>query len=335
MKKILKCSMIIIGTLIGAGFASGKEIVIFFNYFLEKGILGMILSSFLFGVVIYEIINIVNQMDLANYIDLVNKNRFFTIIIKAFTFICFCIMLSGIGTFVNEQHNVNFWIGTIGTGLICFLSFLFKFNGLEKINKYLVPLILVGIITLSFTSKANIENTTMDITNFHQAGLLTNWVQSSILYFGYNSILLVPILLEMRQYRFHKKEISILSIFVSLLLCTIGLIVYFTLKKYSIEIIYAEMPMLFIAKQTDKIIFYCYSLVIIFAIFTTAFSSGYAILKLNQDKNYFKNCILICVLGVVFARIGFSNLVNWCFPIFGYFGVLQMVYILLINKKNL
>mgnify|MGYP007102037769 CR=1 FL=1 len=52
MKKIIKCLMIIIGTLIGAGFASGKEIATFFNRFSDQGLAGVILASSLFGILV-------------------------------------------------------------------------------------------------------------------------------------------------------------------------------------------------------------------------------------------------------------------------------------------
>lgn len=45
MKNILKICFVIIGTIIGAGFASGKEIYTFFNIYGPKGFLGLIISN--------------------------------------------------------------------------------------------------------------------------------------------------------------------------------------------------------------------------------------------------------------------------------------------------
>ena len=44
MKNISKVSFVIIGTMIGAGFASGQEIYAFFSIYGIKGILGIIIS---------------------------------------------------------------------------------------------------------------------------------------------------------------------------------------------------------------------------------------------------------------------------------------------------
>ena len=51
---ILKVVFVIIGTLIGAGFASGQEIYIFFFSYGVKGLMGIVVSSVLIGVTIYK-----------------------------------------------------------------------------------------------------------------------------------------------------------------------------------------------------------------------------------------------------------------------------------------
>ena len=49
---MLNAVFVIIGTIIGAGFASGKEIFTFFNIYGGYGILGIFLAEFLIGFVI-------------------------------------------------------------------------------------------------------------------------------------------------------------------------------------------------------------------------------------------------------------------------------------------
>ena len=55
MKNILKVVLVIIGTLIGAGFASGKEVYVFFNKYGSCGLYGMILSGIILSLVIYKV----------------------------------------------------------------------------------------------------------------------------------------------------------------------------------------------------------------------------------------------------------------------------------------
>ena len=55
---ILKVIFVIIGTLIGAGFASGQEVYVFFFSFGIKGVLGITISSILIGLTIYKTLKI-------------------------------------------------------------------------------------------------------------------------------------------------------------------------------------------------------------------------------------------------------------------------------------
>ena len=67
MKNILKIVFVIIGTLIGAGFASGQEIYIFFFSHGMKGLLGIVISSSLMGIVIYQSLKIIKTEEINTY----------------------------------------------------------------------------------------------------------------------------------------------------------------------------------------------------------------------------------------------------------------------------
>ena len=45
----------------------------------------------------------------------------------------------------------------------------------------------------------------------------------------------------------------------------------------------------------------------------------------NQNRKYIQAGITICTLAVLFSGIGFSNLINSLYPIFGYLGLIQIL----------
>ena len=332
MKNIFKCAMIVIGTLIGAGFASGKEIASFFNVFLDEGLYGLLISCAIFGIIIYCVMNLINKYELSKYEELVNGNKFVLFIMKAFTFVCFCIMISAIGSYGEQQYSISFWYGASFAGIICFILFLFKFSGLEKLNNFLVPFILVGIFILGIANY-DVNSVELEVGNFHKSIFMNNWFISALLYAGYNSILLIPILAELNIYKLKKRDVFLLSCFSTLLLSIAGVLIYFAISLFYPDILSIELPTLFLAEVCGKAIKYFYSIVILFAIFTTAFSCGYSFLRMSKGKNYFRNTCLICVLGVILSRIGFSDMINFFFPIFGYLGILQVLIIVLSKRK--
>ena len=79
MRDILKTIFVIIGTMIGAGFASGQEIYLFFNRYGTMGILGLIISCTLAGIIIYKVFQIVKNKKIHTYSEFLenissNKN---------------------------------------------------------------------------------------------------------------------------------------------------------------------------------------------------------------------------------------------------------------------
>ena len=69
MKNILKVVFVIIGTLIGAGFASGQEMYVFFFSYGMQGLIGIIISSILMGIIIYQTLKLLDKYEIRTYKD--------------------------------------------------------------------------------------------------------------------------------------------------------------------------------------------------------------------------------------------------------------------------
>ena len=67
LKNILIITMTIIGSIIGAGFASGQEINSFFYKYGIIGILGILISIFLISLIIYKVFLIIKKENINNY----------------------------------------------------------------------------------------------------------------------------------------------------------------------------------------------------------------------------------------------------------------------------
>lgn len=152
MKDIFICLAIIIGTIIGAGFASGREILNFFNSYETKGLFGILISSILFGIITSVILLVVKKKNIKEYSELVSNQKFIEVALKIFSVVCFCIMISGVGTFADEQLNINFWYGSALAASFSYIMFLKKFKGIEVFNCLLVPFIILGILIIGFSN---------------------------------------------------------------------------------------------------------------------------------------------------------------------------------------
>ena len=91
-----------------------------------------------------------------------------------------------------------------------------------------------------------------------------------------------------------------------------------------------EMPLVYIAGNLKAIYKYLYGIVILSSIFTTAISAGYGFLN-NVSKNkkmYSYLNLFICTSSILVSNIGFSNLINYLYPIFGVLGIVQIFFII-------
>ena len=108
LKRILKGLFVIIGTLIGAGFASGQEIYIFFYKYGTNGIIGIAISSLLIGIIVYKVLEISRKKQIKNYKEFLgilvkneNQLNIFNTVINIFILITFYIMIAGFGAYFD------------------------------------------------------------------------------------------------------------------------------------------------------------------------------------------------------------------------------------------
>lgn len=152
---ILKVVFVIIGTLIGAGFASGQEIYTFFFSFGIKGILGVIISSILIGITIYKTLRIIQKNNVSNYKDFLNcliKSKkiqeITNIIVNIFILASFYIMIAGFGAYLQQELNLNNIIGSGILAILCLIIFKTNIEGFVKINEILIPILILVVTSI-------------------------------------------------------------------------------------------------------------------------------------------------------------------------------------------
>ena len=152
---ILKVVFVIIGTLIGAGFASGQEVNIFFFSFGVKGLIGIILSSFIIGIIIYKTFKIIYKNNINNYKEFLNCllknekiNNITNSIINIFILVSFYVMIAGFGAYLQQELNLNSIIGSSILTILCLVLFKTNVNGLVKVNEVLIPILIIIVILI-------------------------------------------------------------------------------------------------------------------------------------------------------------------------------------------
>lgn len=340
MKNVLKIVLVIMGTLIGAGFASGREIYLFFGKFGKLGIIGILISGILTGIIIYIALKMINKKDINNYNDFLEKinikNKYINLLIKniitIFLLISFYIMVAAFSAYINQNYEIPIYISSIIFAVLTYIIFIKNIQGMIKVNEILVPFLLILILYLGVKNIPYLVETKNVLeNNINEKGFFLN----SILYASYNSIMLIPVLVTMKKYINSKAQIKKISIISSALIIVLSLCIFGLLLRGKYYIQNVEMPLLNITMQFGKIYLYIYSFIIITSIFTTAISAGYSFLEnVSKNKKQYKIILIfMSVTSVLVSNIGFSKLVEILYPLFGILGIVQIIFLVRKNKE--
>ena len=319
MKEIFSIVLVIIGALVGAGFASGQEIYSFFYSYGSIGIVGIIITCCLISLMIYKSLRIIYSNKINSYDEFLNifiKNekvtKVISIVINILLLVTFYIMVAGFGAYFEQEIGVKRIIGSSILVIMTAIVFFTSVKGVMKVSEYVVPLLIFFIIIIGGKNLLTISSNTESLY------IKRGWLISSIIYCSYNMILLIPVLISIRKQITKKENIKYISILCGILMIIMSLLLYILLMKVDVELSTIEMPIVYVIRTFFKQYKTIYAFIILTSIFTTAISIGIGLLQnANDDKRkYLHLVIFMCVTGLIVSNIGFSKLVNLMYPVF-------------------
>ncbi len=324
MKQILNISFVYIGLVIGAGFASGREIFEYFNIPSKTSSHGVALATLWFGLISYIIMSLAKSLKAETFEQFIEKVSlkaapFIKSFMYSFMFCGFFVMLSASGTLFRDTLNIPFGIGVFVLAVFCFIVFSFDLKGIVAINNILVPFMLIGMTLLCIFSLGS------DAPVFSAFETLkSNMLISAMCYVSYNTITAGAVLVPLSAKQSNKTIIRA-SVLSTLVLGLLIFIVWFTLNLFFNDILSAEMPLLTLAAFRGDIYKSLYAMVLFMALCTTAISHGFGILSKFRFKKTSDRIIaaaLLCLIAMPFAKLGFSTLIANLYSGFGYLGLI-------------
>ncbi len=333
MRNILKVVFVIIGTMIGAGFASGQEVYLFFFSYGIEGMIGLIISGLIIGFVIYKTFQILDKYGTGTYKEfldiLIQKDGkikpIINNIINLFILITFFIMIAGFGAYFEQELGINSLIGSSILAVVTFVVFMTSVKGVVKANELLVPILIGFLVVIGLINLKDIH--LLELGNYIIKTNESSFFLSAVLYSSYNSILLIPVLLTLKNYIQDKKQILKIAIISTIVIILLSIVVFLLLVRVDVEISRLEMPAVYVVTNMFSVLKYIYGFIILGSIFTTAISLGTSFLQntTKSKKSYTQIGAIMCITSVLVSKIGFSNLVSLLYPIFGYLGLLQIL----------
>lgn len=332
--KIFQVSAVFIGTIVGAGLASGKEITEFFTKFGPASFLSIIVCGFFYIIICSIISKISFKYKLESYSDVINIispnfwGKITGIATTLYLISSASIILAGSGALINQFFEIPKVVGTIVMIILASFFLLRGTTGLIEVNSFIVPTLIITIVLLTglyfFTAFDSISiSNLIEIAPKKDSGLAF----STILYCGYNILccsgVLVPLSTNIENKKTMKLGISLGAIGLTLLCLMINLLLIVNQPQiYSLEI-----PLLYVANRFNTIMQALLLMVILMEMFSTEISDIYSISK-TLEKTFkipFKKGIFIVLLiAFPISLIGFGNLITTLYPLF---GLLSLIFI--------
>ena len=331
-RNILKTAFLYTGTLIGAGFASGSEVAVYFMKNSRCLILLFLISSAVFGMYGKLVMDTARKAEIYNYEEFiknaVGKNAAMAIdfVTGLFFMVLFSAMVSAFGTMVYDLCGISKNTGGIIFILLCIPVIFGKTDGLVKANCILVPILVAGILFCS-AYVCIVKNINMDIYSDIPS---ESEIWSGMKFVFYNMVSCVPILIQ--QSRYGGKNDSCGCIISAVIIFIIGLSMSFAIDLCSAE--GKALPMIFITKNISGIIYMIYVVSFAASVYTTAAGNGYCAAEwfMGKDRNKFL-FILFIVLAYIMSFLNFYIFVEKLYSLFSLIGIIELLAVVFYRIK--
>jgi len=331
----LKIAAVYGSVFLGAGFASGQELIHYFVGFGRIGLLGIIVAGIVFSLTGWAVLRICSREGIRNYNGLmlhVMGRRLGPImegLVAGFLFCLFVAMLAGAGATGHEAFGTSFTAGAVIVGIIVFLVLCFGLEGIVKINVILAPFMLLGGIFIGLLSF--FTYTSPVFFSPARGTFAMAWLLSAIVYASYNLVTGVPVLTATSKLAEKKSDAMVGGFLGGGVITLLGICMALPLFLYYSNVVNLEIPFLHIVLDHGGFVRWMYIGVLVCALFTTAACNAFAVLEWFKSRGFGsrkKAAAVLCILGVAAAHIGFSNIVIFVYPLFGFLGLFKIIVIL-------
>lgn len=340
MKKMIAFMGSILSFCIGAGFATGQEVLQYFTSFgLMQGIGAVILTTagYLFMCIAFMYTGNTAGLKDSNdiFVHYCGKGlgRIYEIYSVVLLFLIYIVMLSGAGGVFSDYYGLPQIYGNIVMTVLSCVAVLVGFQRLVNILGALGPIIVIGCVVVAilaiFSNPGGLSTATEFVEQSDMLKSADSWWLSGILYPAFMCVMLATFVSEMGMSASNKKE-AIVGGAMGAIAFALGVFLVFLAELANVEQIFdSQIPMLILAKNLIPIIASIFSIVMLGGIFTTAAPCLWsACVKFGQDgSKRFRIFAIILAIAALFGVmfLPFNAMVNIVYPPAGWVGIILIL----------
>ena len=317
MKTFFNClstSFLIIGTVIGAGFVSGREIIQFFggNVFVSASIAGILF----FVITLLLLVTGIKYKTLSG----VNGALFYRskYLVNGSLFVCMLAVASaGVATvdsLANSLFSMPANLPIFSIIMLILACFCAKkgINGLAFVNALLVPVLLVVSLVLMLFKGG-----------FYYA---TEGVSNPLLYVSFNMFLSVAVIFEAGA-KIDGKTAFYSSLISAVITTVYIVLIYGSVSYEGINAINSDLPLFYSLSLLGNSVSICFACVLVIGSFTTLVSAYYPLAKGFTAVLGRRGDVTALIVVFLLSRLGIKNIVAYAYPVAGVLGVIYFICI--------
>lgn len=334
----LKIAAVYTAVILGAGFASGQELLQYFVGYGQSGAWGLIAAGVLFAVTGWAALAICRAQKLYSYSDLLQYllGRQAASIVEwltmAFLCVLFATMLAAAGATVKQGFGIPFTGGAAVMGALCFVVLWFDLDGVVRVNTVLAPFMVIGGIFVGLYAFFN-----RTVAVFGDGRIVPGFILAAVVYASYNMVTGIPVLAASARLADSRRACRMGGVLGGAAMTLLGLCMALPLYLYYAKIVSVEIPFLVITMNYGRLITVLYLAVMLCAVFTTAVSNAFALTEWLCGRfswNRRHVAAVLCVAGTAAAHAGFSNFVERAYPLFAFVGFFEILVILFTWRRG-
>lgn len=331
VKKSLQIGGAFVGLIVGAGFASGQEIMQYFTSFGIWGTVGGVIATLFFVFLGYTLAQLGADLQTASHKGVIYYlgGRYigfiFDILITFFLFGVAVVMFAGSGSTFEQMFGISPMIGSIimvaATILTLLLNVKNIINLIAMVTPYLMAIIFVILLYSIFTMDLSIAEA--DALAKEQASGASNWFVGALLYVSYNIAAGAALLIVMGGTIKDKKVAGMGGILGGIMLGALIILIHIAMFVKIDVVSGVAMPTLELANQIHPAVGVLMAIALLGMMYNTAVGMFYSftVRFIKPESKSFRPAVVVTgLLGFGASLVGFTTLVGKVYSTMGYLG---------------
>jgi uncharacterized membrane protein YkvI len=326
--KVLQIAFTYIGTIVGAGFATGQEILQFFTRFGHWGTFTIAVATLLFIWLGTKMMVLAGEIQAKSYEDL-NKalfgeraGRLVSLFMMVILLGVIAVMMAGAGSIFYEHWNISYVSGLLITIAGCYVLLRKGMKSILTVNTIVVPLMLLFTVIVLADAIAS-PGSSRWLTIKTDLSPWAAWA-APFLYAAFNLSMSQAVLVPLGAQIGDRKTIVAGAWIGGIGIGFMLLAGHIALSMHMPGVQQFAIPMGGIARGLGQGLQWIYTALIFAEIFTTLIADIYGLsLQLQERLKWPRNLLTAIILLICFfaSRIGFEPLLSTLYPLFGLFSL--------------